>query len=87
MDTDQEKLKDILTQANEAYRLTGDDSGLTDSEYDYLLDLVQDDSFKNKIGVELINPKAIPAAARVLQKDKNSKIQSQFFLMLGDLFY
>ena len=53
METDQDKLKDILTKANETYRLTGEDSGLSDMEYDYLLDLVDDDSFKNKVGVEI----------------------------------
>ena len=53
MSQDQEQIKELLTEANKAYRLTGDDSGLSDAEYDYLLDLVEDDSFKSKVGVEV----------------------------------
>jgi DNA ligase (NAD+) len=53
VNTDQDKLRNVLNQANEAYRLTGQDSGLSDQEYDYLLDLIDDDSFKNKVGVEV----------------------------------
>ena len=53
MSQNQEEIKEILNEANKAYRLTGDDSGLSDAEYDYLLDLVEDDSFKNKVGVEI----------------------------------
>jgi len=53
MSQNQEEIKELLSEANKAYRLTGDDSGLSDAEYDYLLDLVEDDSFKNKVGVEV----------------------------------
>lgn len=53
MSQNQEQIKEILSEANKAYRLTGNDSGLTDAEYDYLLDLVDDESFKNQVGVEI----------------------------------
>ena len=78
MSQDQEQLKDILSEANKAYRLTGNDSGLSDAEYDYLLDLVEDDSFKNKVGVEVERNKidlAVPMGS--LNKIKsNSEIKA-----------
>jgi NAD-dependent DNA ligase/O-acetyl-ADP-ribose deacetylase (regulator of RNase III) len=50
---DQEALKEAIKEANEKYRLTGDDSGLTDEEYDYLQELCKDDEFTSKVGVEI----------------------------------
>ena len=53
MSADQEEIKNLLNEANKTYRLTGDNSGLTDQEYDFLLDMVDDDSFKSKVGIEV----------------------------------
>ena len=78
MSQDQEQIKEILSEANKAYRLTGDDSGLSDAEYDYLLDLVEDNSFKSKVGVEIEKNKidlAVPMGS--LNKIKsNEEIKS-----------
>ena len=57
MSTDQEKIKEILNDANETYRLTGDNSKLSDQEYDFLLDMVEDAGFKSKVGVEVARNK------------------------------
>ncbi|MCM8536910.1 MAG: hypothetical protein NE334_13315 [Lentisphaeraceae bacterium] len=53
MSLDQDKIKEVLEDANNKYRLTGESSGLTDQEYDFLFDMVDDDSFKSKVGVEV----------------------------------
>lgn len=78
MSQNQEHIKEILTEANKAYRLTGDDSGLSDAEYDYLLDMVDDNSFKNKVGIEVEKNKidlAVPMGS--LNKIKsNEEIKS-----------
>jgi NAD-dependent DNA ligase/O-acetyl-ADP-ribose deacetylase (regulator of RNase III) len=48
----QKDLKKLLDKANKAYRNDGQ-SELSDEQYDYLLTLVVDEDFKNKIGVEI----------------------------------
>ncbi|MCH2205855.1 MAG: helix-hairpin-helix domain-containing protein [Lentisphaerales bacterium] len=53
MSADQDQIKDLLTEANKTYRLTGDNSQLSDQEYDFLLDMVDDDSFRSKVGIEV----------------------------------
>jgi len=57
VERNQQKIKEILNDANNAYRQTGTSSALSDQEYDYLLDLVEDESFKNKVGIEVAKNK------------------------------
>ena len=53
MEDNQQKIKDLLDEANKTYRSSGDQSKLTDQEYDFLFDMVEDDSFKSKVGIEI----------------------------------
>ena len=57
MSSDQNQIKDILHNANQTYRQTGVSSELSDQEYDFLLDMVDDESFKSKVGVEVVKNK------------------------------
>ncbi len=72
MSDEQRKIKEILNDANRTYRLTGGDSGLTDAEYDYLLEQVDDEIFKNQIGVEIERNKVeLPVTMGSLNKVKS----------------
>ena len=57
METDQQKIKELLSEANKTYRASGKNSELSDQEYDYLLELVDDESFKGKVGLEVAKNK------------------------------
>jgi DNA ligase (NAD+) len=47
-----EELKAKLEEANRLYR-TGDESPLSDAEYDYLLEQIKDEAFRNRVGYEI----------------------------------
>jgi NAD-dependent DNA ligase len=67
---DQENLKEILAEANRKYR-NGEDSGLTDQEYDDLLERVTDQEFKSKVGIEVtINKTELPVGMGSMCKVK-----------------
>lgn len=47
-----EELKNKLEEANRLYR-TGGESPLSDAEYDYLLEQIKDETFRNRVGYEI----------------------------------
>ena len=66
-------IKDLLDDANEEYRTTGN-CELTDSEYDYLLEKYGDDIQKTAVGVTLSKDKVeLPVKMGSLNKVKTTK--------------
>jgi NAD-dependent DNA ligase/O-acetyl-ADP-ribose deacetylase (regulator of RNase III) len=71
IDVDQQAVADAIKEANEKYRLSGDNSGLTDAEYDYLQELSDDSELKSKVGVDIEKNKvALPVSMGSLNKCK-----------------
>ena len=70
---DIESLKEKLEEANKLYR-TGGESPLSDEEYDFLLEQVNDAKFRERVGYELEKNKvqlAVPMGS--LNKIKTQK--------------
>jgi NAD-dependent DNA ligase len=66
-------IKDLLDEANEEYRTTGE-CKMTDEEYDYLLEKYGDEDQKSKVGVELSKDKVeLPVKMGSLNKIKTVK--------------
>ena len=65
-------LEEVLKAANKAYRLTGEDSGLSDDEYDFVNEKLSDDSLlKSQVGVEVEKNKIdLPVKMGSLNKTK-----------------
>ena len=74
MNDSQSKLKNFLKRSNEQYRLGKNESTVSDDEYDQLLQLVNDDIFKNKIGVTIEKNKSpLPIKLGSLNKIKTQE--------------
>lgn len=81
----QEDLKVKLTEANKKYR-AGEDSGLTDEQYDDLLSQVEDDAFKGAIGVEIeIDKVELPVPMGSMEKIKTNKEVEKWFTNIDDV--
>ena len=68
----QAEIRAIIEKANATYRYSDKDSGLSDEEYDYLLSLIKDESFKKQVGLEVKKDKVfLPIKMGSLNKIKN----------------
>ena len=75
----QEKLKQIVAEANEKYR-RGEDSGLTDSQYDDMLEQIADEEFKNKVGAKVtVNKTELPVGMGSMSKLKEFTDMTKWF--------
>ena len=57
-----EELKTKLEEANQLYR-TGGESPLSDAEYDYLLEQIKDETFRDRVGYEIEKNKCYVTAS------------------------
>ena len=74
MESFQPKLKKFLKQSNEQYRLGKKESILSDEEYDQLLQLINDDIFKNQVGISVEKNKSpLPIKLGSLNKVKTQE--------------
>ena len=75
-------IKKVVEEANKAYRL-GLDSGLTDNEYDSLMDQINDEEFKNKVGASVkVDKTTLPVQMGSMNKLKELPELDKWFSKL-----
>ena len=71
MDARQQKIRSLIAKANKVYRTSSNQSPLSDSEYDYLMELIDDEEFRSKVGIEVVRNKTqLPIKMGSLNKIK-----------------